>query len=92
MLRIFERRISRLIYDPVNDNGVWRTRYSREIYTLYDEPDVVKVVKIGRLKWLGHLFRMQELHPFRKLTRLKPEGSRRVGKPKLSRLSHLREL
>jgi hypothetical protein len=32
--------------------------------------------------WLGHLFRMQELDPFRKLTVLKPEGNR-VGKPKL---------
>jgi hypothetical protein len=41
---------------------------------LYDEPDVVEVVKIGRLRWLGHLFRMQELESRRKLTVLKPEA------------------
>jgi len=41
------------------------------------------VIKIGRVRWLGHLFRMQELDPCRKLTVLKPESTRRVGKHKL---------
>jgi hypothetical protein len=80
---IFERRILRIIHGPFNDNGVWRTFYINEFYALYDELDIVKVVKIGRLRWLGHLFRMQELDPRRKLIRFKPEGTRRVGKPKL---------
>ena len=39
------------ISGAVNDNGVWRTRYNRELYTLCDEPDAVKVVKMGRLRW-----------------------------------------
>ena len=38
--------------------------------------DTVKVKEIGRLRRLGHLFRMQEL------TVLKSEGTRHVGKPK----------
>jgi len=42
---------------------------------LYDELDIVKVIKIRRLRWLGHVFRMQELDPCRKLTLLKPEGT-----------------
>jgi hypothetical protein len=72
-----------LIYGPVNDNGVWRTRQNSQLCTLYDEPDIVKVVKIERLRWLGHQFRMQELDPSRKLTLLTPEDTRHVGKPKL---------
>jgi len=36
---------------------------------------------MGRLRWLGHLVRMQELDPCRKL--LKPDGTQHVGKPKL---------
>jgi hypothetical protein len=40
LLRIFEITISRLIYSSVNDNGVYRTRYNSELYTLYGEPDV----------------------------------------------------
>jgi hypothetical protein len=81
--RKFERIILRLIYGPVKDNGIWRTRSNSQNYTLYDKPDVVKVVMLGRLRWLGHLFRIQELDPCRKLTLLKPEGTRFVGKPKL---------
>ena len=64
-------------------NDIWRTRYNNELYTIYDELHVVKVIKIGRLSWLGHLFRMQEMDPCRKLTVLKPEVTRRVGKRKL---------
>jgi hypothetical protein len=40
------------------------------------------VIKIGRLRWLGLLFRMQELDPCCKLTLLKPDDTRHVGKPK----------
>jgi len=58
MLKIFERRLLRMIYGSVNDNGTWKTRYTNELYTFYNEPDIVKVVKTGRLRWLGHLFRM----------------------------------
>jgi len=58
MLQIFERRTLRMIYGPVNDNGTWKTRYNNEIYTFYNEPHIVKVVKTGRMRWLGHLFRM----------------------------------
>jgi hypothetical protein len=41
-----------------------------------------RVIKIGRLRWLGHLFRMQGLDPCKKLTLYKPEGTRRVRKPR----------
>ena len=67
----------------VNDDGIWRTGYSSLLCTLYNELDVVKVTQIRRLKWLGHLCRMQELDPCRKFTVRKPEGSQYVGKPKL---------
>ena len=41
------------------------------------------MIKLGRLKWLGQLLSMQELDLCRKLTVIKPEGTRRVGTPKL---------
>jgi len=82
MLRIVESKILGMIYIPFNDIGIWRRRYNSELHKLCDEIDVVKVIKLEILRWLGHLFRMQELDPYRKLTLLKTEGSR-VGKPKL---------
>ena len=42
------------------------------------------LIKIGRLRWLGQLYRMQELDPCRQLTVIIAEGTRLVGKPKLS--------
>jgi hypothetical protein len=83
MFRGFERRILRMIYGVIHDNGIWRVGHSNEPYTLY-EPDIDKVVKMGRLKWLGNHCRMQELNPCRMLTVLKPEGTRGIGKPKWS--------
>jgi hypothetical protein len=60
-----------MIYGPVDSNSIWRTRQNNELYMLYDELYMGKVIT-GRLRWLGHFFRMQELDPYRKLTLLKP--------------------
>jgi hypothetical protein len=49
MLQIFERRILRRIYGPIKENGIWRSRYNHELYKLYNEADVVKVIIV---KWL----------------------------------------
>lgn len=58
---------------------------------LYDELGLVEVLKIGRLRRLGQLFRMQELDPCRKLTVMKPGGTQHVGKPKLRWLVSVEE-
>ena len=41
-----------MIYGPVKVNGIWRQVYSTEPYTLYDEPDMIKLIKVGRLSSL----------------------------------------
>ena len=41
--------------------------------------------------WLGQLFRIQELGPCMKLTLLKPEGTRSVGKSQLGWLESVEE-
>jgi len=40
---------------------------------------------------VGQLFRMQEMDPCRKLTLRKPEGTRRVGNPKLGWLESVED-
>jgi hypothetical protein len=56
---------------------------------LYNELDIVKVRKFGRLSWMGHLFRMKEPYPCRNLTLHKPEGTPRLGKPRLIDLTEV---
>jgi hypothetical protein len=61
MLRIFEKRILRMIYGPIDDNGIWRPIYNNKLSTPFDELHLFEVIKIARLSWLGQLFRMQAL-------------------------------
>jgi hypothetical protein len=46
-LRIFARSTLRMMHGPIFNNGIRRTRHNNELYTLYDELDIVKVIKIG---------------------------------------------
>jgi hypothetical protein len=55
LLRIFERRIMRTIYGPTYENGVRRIKYSDELYSLCKDTDTVRVIKLARIRWLGHL-------------------------------------
>jgi hypothetical protein len=38
MFRISER-ILKIIYGPITENGIWRSRYNLELYKRYNEPD-----------------------------------------------------
>jgi hypothetical protein len=92
MLRIFERRILRRIYGPVMENGIWRSKYNRELYKLYNGPDMVKEIKVGQLRWMGHLFRIQEQNPYRTFTVCKPESTRRIGRSAIRWLDSVGDL
>jgi hypothetical protein len=80
-LSIFERKILRRIYGPVQDNGRWRFRY-KELYELYGEPDLVTCIKLKRLQWAGHVQRMEGTRIPKKVFKAKFEGVRSVGKPR----------
>ena len=82
LLRIFERRILRGIFGPVKEQNVWRRRYNFEIEKLYGEPNIVSTIKINRLRWLGHVTRMEGERVPKKLLNGVPEGRRRAGRPK----------
>jgi hypothetical protein len=81
MLGCFERKILRSIFGATQESGMWRRRYSFELCRLYKEPDVVKTIKIGRLRWIGHVMRMDVDDPVRKTLLEKPVGQCRKGRP-----------
>jgi len=60
MLNTFERKILRRIYDPTQEEGPWRPRWNSELYSLHNEPNIVKNIKIRRSGWAGHIVRMEE--------------------------------
>src|ERR1700755_620228 len=79
---VFERRILRSIFGGVKVEENWRRRYNHELYQLYNEPDIVKYIKINRLRWLGHVQRMEDERVPLKLLRTNPDGNRRPGRPR----------
>jgi hypothetical protein len=59
-LKMFERKIIRRIYGSVMENNVWRTRYNEELNTLLKGEDIVRFIKPQRIRWLGHVKRMED--------------------------------
>jgi hypothetical protein len=59
-LSIFERKILRRLCGPICKGEQWRMRYGRELEELYNEPNIVKVIKSSRLRWAGHVVRMDD--------------------------------
>jgi hypothetical protein len=82
-LGVFERKILRRICGPICEESTWRSRYNEELYHLYDGIDLVTTINITRLRWAGHIVRMQDNLPCKKITLDKPEGRRQVGRPSL---------
>jgi hypothetical protein len=58
-------------------------RATDQDYRLYDETDLVTPIRMTRLRWAGHVVRMKDNLPCKKITLDKPEGRRRVGRPNL---------
>ena len=80
-LRIFERQILRKIFGPVNINNIWPIRNNMETDKLIEVADIVRFIKAQRIKWLGHIQRMDRARPTRKLLDWKHMGTRTVGRP-----------
>ena len=53
-----------------------------EIYKLIEGADTVRFTKTQRIKWLGHMQRMDQARPARKLLDWKPMGTRPVAGPR----------
>jgi hypothetical protein len=53
-----------------------------EIDNSIEGADIVRFIKVQRIKWLGHIQRMDRARPAGKLLDLKPMGTRPVGRPR----------
>ena len=77
----WERKILRKIYGPTKENGQWRVKTNLELMAKYKSQDTVTVTKIRRLEWLGHVIRMNETRPVKKIFERKLEGRRGKDDP-----------
>lgn len=83
MLGVFERKILRKIFGPVREGGEFRRRLNDELYQIYKQNDIVRQLKIQRLRWAGHVQRMDISSPARKALTEEPYGQPGRGRPAL---------
>ena len=48
------------IWPKRDANGKWRSLHNEELHSLYRSPNIVRVNKSRRLRWTGHVARMEE--------------------------------
>jgi hypothetical protein len=61
-LRVSENRVLRKVFGSKRDDvtGEWRSLYNDKLNDLYSLPNIVRVVKSRRMRWVGHVERMGE--------------------------------
>jgi hypothetical protein len=57
LLGSFKRKILRKIYGALQIDGVWRRRYNQKLYSLFNDTDIIKRIKLNRLRLSGHVMR-----------------------------------
>ena len=76
MLRVFQNRVLRKIFEPKRDEvtGEWRKSHNEELNDLYCSPNIVQVIKSRRMRWVGHVVCMGEGRGMYRVLVGKPEG------------------
>jgi hypothetical protein len=75
---VFENRVLRKIFGPKRDEvtGEWRKLHNDELCDLYSLPSIIRIIKSRRMRWAGHVARMEEEKNRYRLFVGKPEGKR----------------
>jgi hypothetical protein len=82
-LRVFENRILRGIFRPKRDeSGEWRRLHNEELHCLFRSPNMVRMIKSRRLRWAGHVARMEEGRSTFKILTETPSEKRPLGRPR----------
>ena len=60
-MQVFENKVLRKTFEPKRFDltGKWRRLHNSELHDLYWKPDVIRIVKSRRLRWAGHVTRME---------------------------------
>ena len=56
--------------------------HNDELYDLYSSPNIVRVIKLRRMRRAGHVARMGERRGMYRVLVGKPEGKRPLGRPR----------
>ena len=91
-MRVFENMVLRRIFGSRRDEvtGEWRRLHNEELNDLYSSPNIVPMIKSGRMRWVGHVARMGEERGAYRVLVGKPEGRRPLGRPRRRWMDNIR--
>ena len=81
-LNCFERKILRRIFGPHRDENGYRRRMNHELQQMFNKPSIVGMYKANRMRWVGHLERMNDSRAAKIIYKGGMEGKRLPGRPK----------
>jgi hypothetical protein len=58
------------------------SKTNEEVYNLYGKEDIIRFIKSQRLRWWGHVYRMEDEINVKRLTHRKPIATRPSGSPR----------
>ena len=75
--------VLRTIFETRRDEvtGEWRRLHNEELNDFYSAPNIVRVIKSRRMRWVGHVTRMGDERGVYRVLVGKPEGKRPLGRP-----------
>jgi hypothetical protein len=91
-LRVFENKVLRKIFGPRRDEvtGDWRRLHNEELNDLYCSPNVVRMIKSRRMRWVVHVARTGAERGVYRILVGKPEGKRPLGRPRRRWVDNIR--
>jgi hypothetical protein len=83
-LRVFENRVLRRIFGPKWDEvtGEWRKLHNEELHNLYSSPNIIRQIKLRRMRWVGHVACVGEDGNVYKVLVGNPKGKKPLGRPR----------
>jgi hypothetical protein len=81
---MFENRLLRRIFGPKRDKvtGGRKKLHNEELHYLYSSPTIIRMIKLRKMKCVGHVARMGEKRTEYRLLVGKPEGKKPLGRPR----------
>ena len=80
--RVFLNKVLSKIFGAKKDviTGVWRKLHNAELHALYSSPNIIRSLNSRRLRWAGHLARMEQSRNAYRGSVGKPEGKIPLGR------------